>query len=80
MKQCIRQNIFTDDDDDDDAKDALGELRDESQFEVSDGQEADGHDAQCHVVLPESPRGEIYTLFCQKFLPCATAGRGTTRG
>lgn len=61
----------------DDDEDELGELPDESQFEVSDGQETEGHDAQGHMVLPESPSGEIYTLLCQKCLPCATASRRT---
>ena len=50
----------------------LGELPDEAQFEVSDGQEAGDHDAQGHVVLPEAPGGAIHTLLCQKLLPCAT--------
>lgn len=60
-------------------QDGLRELGDESQFEVSDGQEADGHDDQCHVVLPETPSGEIDTLFCQKRLPCAAASIDTTQ-
>lgn len=64
---------------DDDKNDTLGELLDESQFEISDGQEADRHDAQRHMVLPETPSGEIYTLFCQIVLSCATASRSTTQ-
>lgn len=39
-----------DDEDEDDG--GLGELPDEAQFEVSDNEEADGHDAQSQVVLP----------------------------
>lgn len=37
---------------DEDEDDGLGELPDEAQFDVSDGEEADGHDAQSQVVLP----------------------------
>lgn len=59
-------------------KDDLGELPDESQFEVSDGQEANGHDAQRHMVLPETPSGEIYTLICQSILSCASESTSTT--
>lgn len=66
-------------DEDEDDEDGLRELWDESQFEVSDGQEADGHDDQRHVVLPETPSGEIDTLSCQKLLPCATASTSTTQ-
>lgn len=58
---------------------SLRELGNESQFEVSDGQEADGHDGQRHMVLPETPSGEIYTLTCQKRLPCAAATTRTTQ-
>lgn len=38
--------------DEDEDDEGLGELPDEAQFEVSDGEEADCHDAQSHVVLP----------------------------
>lgn len=62
-----------------DDQDGLRELWDEFQFEVSDGQEADGHDDQRHVVLPETPSGEIDTLTCQKCLPCAAARTNTTQ-
>lgn len=80
VKKCIPELSpaeLTDEDKGD--QDGLRELRDESQFEVSDGQEADGHDDQCHVVLPETPSGEIDTLFCQKCLPCAAASINTTQ-
>lgn len=66
-------------DEDKDNQDGLRELPDESQFEVSDDQEADGHDDQPHVVLPETPSGEINTLYCQKFLSCAAADISTTQ-
>lgn len=57
---------------DGDDDEGLGELPDEAQFEVSDGQEADDHDAQGHVVLPKAPGGVVHALLRQKLLPCAT--------
>lgn len=53
----------------------LGELPDEAQFEVSDGEEDGGHDGQSQVVLPETPGGVIHTLLLQKLLPCTPAHR-----
>lgn len=64
---------------DEDDPDGLRELWNESEFEVGDGQEADGHDDQRHMVLPEAPRGEVHTLAGQKGLPGAAASVRTTR-
>lgn len=40
----------------------LGEFLDETQLEVSDEEEDDGHDAKSHVVLPQAPGGGIHSL------------------
>lgn len=49
--------------------DGLGELFDEAQFEIRDGEEARGHDDQSQVVLPKTPRRVIDPLLLQKLLP-----------
>lgn len=49
-----------------------GKLPDKTQLEVGDGQEANHHDAQSHMVLPEAPGAEVHTLLRQKLLPGAT--------
>lgn len=56
---------------------ALGEFPDETQLEVSDGEEDDSHDAKSHVVLPQAPGGVIHALFLQKLLPCTSAHKSS---
>lgn len=56
---------------------ALGEFPDETQLEVSDGEEDDHHDAKSHVVLPQPPGGVIHALLLQKLLSCASAHKSS---
>ena len=62
----------------DDGDEGLGELPDEAQFEVSDGEEDDDHDAQSQVVLPEAPGGGFYTLILQELFPRTPGHRWAT--
>lgn len=48
-----------------------GELLDEAQFEVGDGEEAEDHDDQSQVVLPQTPGGVVDALLLQVRLPRA---------
>lgn len=48
-----------------------GELLDEAQFEVGDGEEAEDHDDQSQVVLPQTPGGVIDALLLQVGFPRA---------
>lgn len=57
----------------------LGKLLDEAQLEVCNGEEADGHDSQSQVVLPETPGGVIHPLLLQKFLPSPTPDTTQTK-
>lgn len=56
---------------------ALGELPDETQLEIRDGEEDDSHDAKSHVVLPQPPGGVIHALLLQKLLPCTSAHKSS---